>query len=358
MGFFFKKRIRETMDPKDLLVSRLILALCALLMALNVAFFIFFPRLMAPVAILLSNVITLLLAALAFRPANTLIQNALSQRQQELLEQAQKETALQQKLDRLESENRELESRLDTRAQTDANAGDVNFTFKLEQMEYAKKGYLVKEEPLERLRTDERFRSLVPDVSLLDRMLGAIKMKGNGVRKILYLKKYYYKVSIGIDFSKIKFAFDEDRILFSGARFTRLHDISGELEHDPKDLNYCWVMDTVEDEGRAEILQSFDYDPLKYAYEDLQEEETRKSLDEETERLCRQYTAIFRRNISTRFPQVGFVDGIEDSDKTWFALKDGSTYRMVRDVAANMMQLSNVIEDLSSQTNAAKETAS
>lgn len=346
MGLFFKKRIRQAMDPKDVLVSQLVLALCILLVAVNIAFFVFFPRLMAPISIVLSNAITLLLTAFAFRPASTLIQNTLAKRQEELLSRAEKEKAMQQRLDLLESENRELESRLDTRAQTSEATGDLNFTFKLEQMEYAKKGYIVKEENLDALRTDDRFRNLVPDIGLIDKMLSAIKLKENGVRKILYLRKYYYKVSIGIDFSKVKFAFDGDRVLFSGVKFSRLHDISGELTPDPHDINHCWVLDTNDEDGRAEILQSFDYDQLRYTYEDMQELETRKSLDEEAGLLCEQYTSVFRANIAARFPKVGFVDGIEDSENTWYALKDGASYLLVRDVTANMMQLSNVIESL------------
>ena len=91
MGLILKKRIRQAMDPKDILVSQLILALCIVLVALNVAFFVFFPRLMAPVSIVLSNAITLLLTAIAFRPASTLIQKTLARRQEELLAQAEKE---------------------------------------------------------------------------------------------------------------------------------------------------------------------------------------------------------------------------------------------------------------------------
>ena len=346
MGLFFKKRIRQAIDPKDILVSQLVLGICLLLVAVNVAFFVLFPRLVAPLSIVLSNAITLLLSAIAFRPASRVIQNALDRRQEELLAQAEKEKALQQRLEILESEKRELETRLDTRAQTSAASGELNYTLKLEQMEYAKKGYIVKEEELEALQADDRLRELVPDISLWDKMLSAIKLKENGVRKILYLRKYYYKVSVGIDFSTVKFAFDGDRLLFSGVKFTRLHDISGEMTPDPGDINHCWVLDTVEDEGRAEILQSFDYEPLRNAYEELQEQETQKSLDEETRLLCEQYTTVFRKNISARFPKVGFVDGIDDSDKTWYALKEGSSYLLVRDVTANMMQLSNVIESL------------
>ena len=173
-----------------------------------------------------STAIPLILAVIAFRPINALVENLLEKRQQELLEQQQKEVELEKKVGLLESRNRELENRLDTRAQTEGMPSEIDFTFKLEQMEYAKKGYVVKEEPLEDYSSDERYKSLIPDVSLWNKMLETLSMKEKGIRKILYIKKYYYKVSIGIDFSKVKFSFDGDRILFSGVKFTRLHDIS------------------------------------------------------------------------------------------------------------------------------------
>ena len=61
------------------------------------------------------------------------------------------------------------------------------------------------------------------------------------------------------------------------------------------------------------------------------------------ESLCQQYTNIFRRNIQARFPQTAFVESIEDSDRSWYALREGGQYRMVRDIAANMLMLTNVI---------------
>ena len=202
MGIFFKKKTRQGLDRKKVVASYTVLGICILLMAVNVGSFIFFPRLMAPLAILLSNAITLILAVIAFRPINALVENLLEKRQQELLEQQQKEVELEKKVGLLESRNRELENKLDTRAQTEGMPADIDFTFKLEQMEYAKKGYVVKEEPLEAFSSDDRFRNLIPDVSLWNKMLDALSMKDQGVRKVLYIKKYYYKVSIGIDFSK------------------------------------------------------------------------------------------------------------------------------------------------------------
>jgi len=343
MGILFKKTTKKYLDRKKVAVSYTVLAVCILLMAVNVGSFIFFPRLMAPLAILLSNAITLILAVIAFRPINALVENLLEKRQLELLEEQQKEQELAQKIGMLESRNRELENRIDTHAQTEGTPADINFTFKLEQMEYAKKGYVVKEEPLSAFQEDERYRSLIPDVNLFNKMLGSLLQKDGGIRKILYIRKYYYKVSIGIDFNKIKFSFQDDRLLFYGVRFDRLHDITSELEADADDINHCWILNTTD--ARTEIKHSGDYDHFKKLYSQVQDGETKASLEAEVSQLCRQYTDVFRRNIQARFPQVDFVESIEQSDGSWYALRDGGPYRMVRDIAANMLMLTNVINE-------------
>lgn len=341
MSFLFNKALRRGMDRKKVTVSYFVLGVCILLMAVNIGSFIFFPKLLAPLAILISNAITLILAIIAFRPINALIENTLEKKQAELLEQQKKEQALEQKVTLLENRNRELENRLDTRVQTDGAPADIDFTFKLEQMEYAKKGYVVKEEPLESYLSDERYKSMIPDVSIFNKMLDALMMKEKGIRKILYIKKYYYKVSIGIDFSKIKFSFVDDQIFFSGVKFTRLHDISSELEPDHGDIDHCWILETVE--NKSEIKHSKDFDIFKETYTKMQDSLTKESLEAEVESLCLQYTAVFRRNIQLRFPQAAFVESIDGDDRTWYALREGGSYRMVRDIASNMLLLTNVM---------------
>ena len=172
-------------------------------------------------------------------------------------------------------------------------------------------------------------------------MLDALLIKDQGVRKVLYIKKFYYKASIGIDFSKIKFSFNGEQILFAGVKFSRLHDISSELEADEGDIDHCWILNTVD--HWAEIKHSAYYDTFKEVYSRMQEAETRDSLEAEVGTICRQYTDIFRRNIQRRFPQAGFVDSIEDTDRTWYALREGGSYRMVREIASNMLLLTNVM---------------
>ena len=346
MGLFFRKRTRRGLDRKKVAACYAVLAVCILLIAVNVAGFIFFPRMMHSLAVLISNAITVVLTVFAFRPINLLIENELEKRQDELVAEVEKERSLEEKVNRLEVRNHELENKLDTHAQTEGAAPDINFTFKLEQMEYAKKGYVVKEEPLEAFLSDERYRDQIPNIGPLTKLFNALTLKENGVRKILYVKKFYYKVSIGIDFSRIKFAFSGDRLLLSGVKFSRLHDITSELEPDEGDIDRCWILNTVDQ--WAEIKHSADYEPFKTTYARLQEAETREALDAEVERLCAQYTDVFRRNIQARFVQADFVEGIEESDLSWFALKDGGPYRMVRDIASHMLLLTDVIGETKS----------
>lgn len=341
MGFFIKKSVRKVLERRGVAGSYAVLAICMLLVAVNIIGFMTLPRMLSPMAVILSNVITMLITAMAFKPVGNLLQDSLLSRQRELSEKMEKERQMQQELDRLSDRNHELESKLDTRLQTDGAQGELNFTFKLEQMEYSKQGYVVKEEELETLLAGGRFQGLIPGKSLLPKLLESIKLKNLDKRKILYIKKFYYKVSIGIDFTRIKFAFVDGSLLFSGVKFTRLHDITSELDRDEKDIGHTWILNTSDD--RTSLVQSSGYDKFKEYYARLQEAGTREALEEEADQICRQYTRVFRDSIKERFPLVDFVDGIEDSDSSWYALKDAGRNPRVMAVASSMLMLTDVI---------------
>ena len=130
-------------------------------------------------------------------------------------------------------------------------------------------------------------------------------------------------------------------LLFSGVKFTKLHDITSELEQDSEDIGHTWILNTAED--RTSIIQSQEYDQFKDAYSKMQEADVKESLEEEVSTLCTQYTSVFRSSIKERFANVDFVDGIEDSDKTWYALKEAGRNQRVIAVASNMLMLTDVI---------------
>ena len=327
-----KDLTRIEMSKAEHAKNYILVAGCALLIGLNIAVFIFFPGLLHPIAIVLSNVITVLLTVLAFRPVSKLMDSELEAKQKELAARIEEQKALESKVSRLEIENQELTSQLDTREQTESIPTAINYTFKLEQMEFAKKGYVVKEDFLEKL-DPERYR--LPELNWWTVFIGE-----SGEKKILYIHKFYYKVAIGIDFAKIKYSMDGSRLLFSGVKFTKLHDISSELETDHGDIERCEILQV--DGDKTDIKHDKAFNDLKKTYCEEQEKSVKENLDVEVANLCQMYTDVFRDSIQERYHNIDFVESIDDSDRNWYVL-NGTTDREVADVAANMLMLTSLM---------------
>ena len=145
------KIFKYALDKGRSVKNTLWIAGCFLLVAANIAFFLLFPRIVSGLAIVLSNAVTLILTFLAFKPLNSWLQDSLMERQQALIEKMEKDRELERKVEVLELENRTLADKLDTRVQTGALPVRLDYTFKVEQMEYAKQGYVVKEEEVDAL---------------------------------------------------------------------------------------------------------------------------------------------------------------------------------------------------------------
>ena len=312
---------------------------CFLLVAVNVAFFLLFPRLVSGLAIVLSNAVTLVLTILAFKPINDWLQADLLERQQQLIAKLEKDRELERKVESLEQENRLLTDKLDTRSQTAALPMRLDYTFKVEQMEYAKQGYVVKEEEVDAL---DRDKFAIPDRKFFETILEDSLLKEASIRKILYIHKFYYKVSLGIDFRKMMYSVDDGKVLFYGVRFEKLHDISSEMVPEGGDIDRCEILKVSGD--KTEIRQDKEYESLKAQYRQVQAAEVKTGMEEEVDALCSQYTAALHESIRSRFgDRVDFVDSIEDyRDKNWYALK-ASTDPAVQEIAANMLMLTTVM---------------
>lgn len=340
MGLFFKKKIGSALDEGRKTTSYIWIGLCLILIGVNIAVFLTLPKVMAPMAIALSNALTMILTAFAFKPVNDLVQSTLASKQEELSRKMEAERQLQERVASLEAENRDLEQQLQTRQQTSTMPADINFTFKLEQMEFSKKGYIVKREDLEDL--DKEVYG-VPDKPAMDTLLENMGVKSEAMRKILYIHKFYYKASIGINFSKIKYTTINGRIIFYGVKFSLLHDISSELVPDSEDIEMCEILKVGGEKGeKLEIRSGSEYDKLKETYRREQAALAKKSIEEEVEDLCSQYTRVFRESIRERFPDISFVESIDDSDLNWYILS-GSNNAQVAEVAANMLMLTSLI---------------
>ena len=340
MGIFMKKAVKSAIDRGKVTRSYFITIGCVVLIACNVALFIFFPKLMAPLAIILSNVITVLLMLIAVRPINHLIQNEFSEKARELSEKENAEKQLLEKVATLESRNNELERRIDTWSQTASTPTNVNFTLKLETMTFEKNGYIVKEEPLERFLSDPAYK-LSDKKGMLDRLSKWMDdLAHPGDKKVLYIGKYYIKASIGLDFTKIKFSTDGGKLTLFGVKFSKLNDLA--FDRDPEDVEHCWLLN--EDQfGTATINRSGVYEEFTDIYSRLREQEADEALSAEVDVLCAHYTAVFRSNLVERFPGIEFCDHIEDSDATWYSLKEHIQDSRIYPIASNMFLMADVL---------------
>ena len=340
MGLFLNKAIKAAVDKKTLAASFAITAVCAVLVVVNVAAFTLFPKIIAPLAVVLSNAITLILMLFAIRPINDLIQNAFEKKAHELVEKESEERQLRERLALLEGRNRELESRIDTWSQTAGAPSDVQLTFKLETMTYDKTGYIVKEEPLERFLSDPAYK--LPDrKDMIDRIATWVDDRLHpGKKKVLYIGKYYVKASIGIDMAKIKYSVGEGGALtLYGVRFAKLNDLA--IKREEGDVNRCWLI--TEDDGNVAINQSELYTDFIEVYTRNRVRETDEALEGEVETLCRSCTEAFRNNLSARFPGLSFCDSIDGTDATWYSLKENFSNERIRTIATNILLMADAL---------------
>ena len=340
MGLFIKDTVKAQLGRKKVTTSYIITAVCAVLIAANVGLFLLFPRIVAPIAIVLSNVITITLMLFAIQPINNLIQGEFDKKAHALVEKETEERAMQERLSNLENRNRELESRLDTWSQTAASPADVNLSFKVETMTYDKTGYIVKEEPLERFMNDPAYK-IADKRAWSDRLSRLVdNITHPGQKKVLYIGKYYVKASIGLDFTKIKYSEEGGVTTLFGVRFSKLNNLA--IERDPADVNLCWLINE-EGDGEVSINRADVYRDFTDAYAEARSRESDMALEGEVNAICERYTAVFRENLSARFPGIRFTDSIEDSSATWYSLKDPSRGDQIKRIAANMLLMAEAL---------------
>ena len=226
MGLFISRAAKMTVDKSKMATSYFLTGACFFLIACNAGLFIFLPNLLAPLAIILSNAITVILMLVALRPINRLLKHEFEKKAEELVARRQEEIALRERVSELETANQELERKIDSWAQTAGVPANLNLSFKVETMTYDKSGYIVKEEPLERFLEDPAY-GLTGKNGLMDRFEKWMDSVSHpGERKVLYIGKYYIKASIGLDFTRIKFSVQDGVLTLFGVRFTKLNDLA------------------------------------------------------------------------------------------------------------------------------------
>lgn len=327
------------MSKKGLVKCYIAVALCAIVIAGNIVLFMFLPKGVAWLSVLVSNAITILFLILASRPINTLLDKEFSRRASELVEKQREEEGMKERISELERQNRELESRLDTWSQTAGMPANVILTSKVETMAFNKSGYIVKEEPLEQFKGDPQYgiQDKKGFVGQLSRFMDSITNPGQ--KKVLYIGKYSVNASLGLDFEKIRFATHKDKLYLYGIKISKLHDLPS--DGSPLDVNHCWLLSGDTDEELSLSL-SVTYKDFLDLYKKEQEKDTAQAVEAEMEGLCRMYTDTFRRSLTERFPGLVFTDSM-DSSLTWLPLGEHLRDDRINRIATNMFLMATAV---------------
>ena len=273
---------------------------CCVGAALTIAAGAYFSYLLPAGAVIISSIVCIMFAALAFKPTGKILKAEIAKRQHEQEQQMQELQQIKEKNEQLVKENKELSDKIDIRNQISTAQSALKYTFKLELLEFENKGYIVKEDYLDDLEINIEkpgwLKSLWPD---------------KGTKKILFITKFYNKVSIGIDFTKIRYCYNDEKLSFYGVKFTVDHpDLSSEMERDRNDIDLCEVV-SVSENGRREIRNDDRFNELKRWYREKQLLMIKDQNRYDARDICSAYTRILHESLKERFPNIDFVDSAD-----------------------------------------------
>lgn len=308
------------------------LAVCAAALVMNVMMFSSLESASLWLAVPLSNMITSVLALLAAGPLYRLLQLYSDRKMRE-------KAGMQE----LREENIRLKEELDTMAQSVHSESAVEYTGKLELIEFSKKGYVVKERDLDQMFDATGNDVTDPQKGFVGYLKSAARHLSHVMRKILYIRKYYYKVSIGIDLSKIRYAVSGSEIYLYGVGFTRLHDLSGEMEHDGEDVDYCLILNV--SDKKLVVDGSPVYGELKSRFVYEQEKIRKDSLEMEVQKKCDHSTAVLRNSLIKTYPYLHFVDEVS-GNMDWKPFNDGLSDVRVRNIAGSLQYVTGIMSEV------------
>ncbi len=313
------------------------IAVCLTLIAVNVGLFIFAPKDISQLSVLVSNALTLLLTVAAFGPVNKLLHKTIERQKEEAESNERRQKKLQERISQLEDENRRLCENIDTRNQTDNMSADINFAFRLETMEFTKTGYVVKED----LVDDLSYK--IEDVSLGTNIIDGVKsLLGHerSDRKIIYVHKHYQKVTIGLDFANVSYVFDGERITLFGVEFKQLHDVSSELSKSKNDVELCEIF--YGDEKKLKVEHGREYDNLKDWYREKQSASTSDAIATDISTLCSRFTKLLQDSMSARHPNLRFAPTYEKPLGSLPLSTTGGNMQ-VRNVTNSLLMLTDIM---------------
>ncbi len=337
MQFFNFKRLLGDTKKVVIIVS------CMLLLVGNIVIFSYLgSATMVPtfLTVIVSNIVTALITFAIYKPINKIIEeevqeklNEESNAQLKLMEERNELLLQKQHLEKVaeERENkiRSLESELDTARQYKSISADAKAVLKLETMEYEKEGYIVKEEFV---RGSDIGREIEKDSPW------KLQFNDKGEQKILYIKKFHEKATIGIDLAKIRFCRHDGLIYLEGVRVVNLHP-EMTVRTDGDEMERCMILNVEDDEPKS-INHASKYDWYKNEFIRRQHDMLDYEFQQEVRKICTTYSLVIRENLANKFPSIRFVD---DKIENAIDISNEPIFQLNATTDNNLLEVSNSI---------------
>ena len=266
-----------------------------LLIAVNVSVALTASILLPPVAIVSSNVVTVLLSLLLVRPVSNILrhseESALEDKVRQRIEEREKDALVA----RLGHQVDELLGRIRTLEQSAATPSYCRTVARLERFHVEKDGYRVNE-----YTWDDFLRTTETDWEETETML-PWKSNPREEWRVLTAWRFRYKASIGIDLGEIRIGQRDNKILLSGLRFSRFHETVAISEGD-EDIEVCEIVD--HKKKRIELKSNSKFDEKRDLFisrkvGELRDEEN-AALDRECEASTQRLRQLFEQQLGGR----------------------------------------------------------
>jgi len=130
--------------------------------------------------------------------------------------------------------------------------------------------------------------------------------KDKGEQKVLFAKNYHGKTKIGINITQISFLRKDDKIYLEGVNFVNT-DANATYPDDETNINRCLIVNTENNEILS-INDSSKYDDFKNWYRKAMDERFLNSFRSDIMDACTAYTTALKETLKDRFQNIEFVD--------------------------------------------------
>lgn len=301
-----------------------------LLVAVNISIAVTTSFVMSPVAIVTSNIVTVLLSLLLVKPVGNILRHTEEKELDSKVRQRIEEKEKDALVERLGRQVDDLLGRIRALEQSAAAPSYCKTVARLERFHIEKDGYRVNEyswnDFLQTTGTEwEETETMLP-----------WKSNPSDEWRVLTAWRFRYKASVGIDLGEIRIAQQDNKILLSGLHFSRFHETAA-LSHEGGDIEVCEIVNHKKE--RIEIKSNSKFDEKRGLFVSRKLDELKSQEDALLDQECAASTARLKSLIEQQLGgRLALVDS-EPEGVRFIPLQETNSIDEVNDIIGGVLTM-------------------